>query len=110
MQYGIAKWLCSQEICILLLIENICLKPTDKRLRTDICAIIGQYVNSIILYPGELKINNSYKLFTHWLNITDAELVLFGSSANEFGSPSSDIDISMKLPGNFEVKYKCCNC
>ena len=33
----------------------------------------------------------------------DAELVLFGSSANEFGTDSSDIDISMKLPGHFEV-------
>ena len=36
-------------------------------------------------------------------NVTDAELMLFGSSANEFGSPGSDIDISMKLPRNFEV-------
>ena len=36
-------------------------------------------------------------------NVTDAKLMLFGSSANEFGSPNSDIDISMKLPGNFEV-------
>ena len=36
-------------------------------------------------------------------NVTEAELMLFGSSANEFGSPNSDIDISMKLPGNFEV-------
>ena len=36
-------------------------------------------------------------------NITDAKLMLFGSSANEFGSSNSDIDISMKLPGNFEV-------
>jgi len=33
----------------------------------------------------------------------DAHLVLFGSSANEFGTASSDIDISMKLPGHFEV-------
>ena len=36
--------------------------------------------------------------------VTDAELMLFGSSANEFGSPNSDIDISMKLPGTFEVE------
>ena len=35
--------------------------------------------------------------------LVDAELMLFGSSANEFGTPSSDIDISMKLPGRSEV-------
>ena len=29
--------------------------------------------------------------------------MLFGSSENEFGSLNSDIDISMKLPGNFEA-------
>ena len=36
-------------------------------------------------------------------DVTGAELMLFGSSANEFGSPASDIDISMKLPRNFDV-------
>ena len=40
-------------------------------------------------------------LFTH--NTEDAKLKLFGSSANAFGSRSSDIDISMWLPGNFDV-------
>ena len=48
-----------------------------------------------------------YSISVVWYCIvsTDAELVLFGSSANEFGTDSSDIDISMKLPGHFEVLY-----
>lgn len=39
----------------------------------------------------------------HSYNAVDAKLKLFGSSANEFGSRRSDIDISMRLPGHYDV-------
>ena len=35
--------------------------------------------------------------------LVDAELMLFDSSANEYGTQSSDIDIRMRLPGHSEV-------
>ena len=51
------------------------------------------------------KYGNIVDLFVvHSYNAVDAKLKLFGSSANEFGSRSSDIDISMRLPGHFDVR------
>ena len=79
--------------------ETICLKPEDRKLRKDICDIIKYHVKTI--YPGKLPNILISVLFTH--PVTDAELALFGSSSNEFGSANSDIDINMRLPGNFEV-------
>ena len=70
-----------------------------KKQRRDVCHILEQFIK--VIYPGKLTIQ-CYSLLSG-VYITDAKLMLFGSSANEFGSPTSDIDISMKLPGNFEV-------
>lgn len=40
----------------------------------------------------------------------DADLEMFGSSANGFGSKTSDLDICLTLPGHDKVHTQICIC